>query len=62
MKTDCFTIRQIVRLLLVEKLGNREISRRLKVPSSTVSKYKKLTDCCCISFDELNVTRKFETL
>ncbi len=54
MKTDCFTIRQIVRLLLVEKLGNREISRRLKVPSSTVSKYKKLTDCCCISFDELN--------
>lgn len=54
MSVSVTRIRQIIKAILVDKLGNREICRQLKEASSTVSRYCKLAEACCLSYDELS--------
>lgn len=54
MSVSVTRIRQIIKAILVDKLGNREICSQLKEASSTVSRYSKLAEACCLSYGELS--------
>ena len=54
MSVSVTRIRQIIKAILVDKLGNREICRQLKEASSTVRRYSKLAEACCLSYGELS--------
>lgn len=54
MSVNVTRVRLIIKAILVDKLGNREICRQLKEASSTVSRYSKLAEACRLSYDELS--------
>jgi len=54
MSVNVTRIRLIIKAILVDKLGNRAICRQLKEASSTVSRYSKLAEACCLSYNELS--------